>query len=118
MTTTSASTTPASPARFPRYCAVCEAGFWDGYLCEDAGDTYCSLDCAAVHNGMTREQLVAQLDAWDAAGYPTETAPCVFWTDWYGIDAEDYDDVPTPEDDPHAEFTTEGAYYPDANGSR
>ena len=28
--------------------------------------------------------------------------------------SSDYDDMPTPDDDPHAEFTDDGAYYPDA----
>ena len=116
MTTTANSAN--SPERFPRYCAVCQAGFWDGYLCDGSGDAYCGLECAAVHNGMTREQLEADMDAWEPSNGSRETEPCVFWTDWYGIDLEDYDDVPTPADDPHAEFTTEGAYYPDANGSR
>ena len=112
MTTTT--TTPANgPERFPRYCAVCRSGFWDGYLCEDMGYAYCGLECAAVHNWMTLEQLNASMDAWEAAGFTTETEPCVFWTDWYGLDLEDYDDIPNADDDPHAEFTDDGAYYPD-----
>ena len=28
--------------------------------------------------------------------------------------SSDDDDMPTPDDDPHAEFTDDGAYYPDA----
>jgi len=102
MTTTTTSAT--APEHFPRYCVMCQAGMWDGYLCEDSGDAYCGLHCAAGDHGMTIEQLTAELDVWAAADYSAETEPVVYWTDWRDIDPADYDDMPTLEDDPHEEF--------------
>ena len=97
--------TPANtPEQFPRYCVMCQAGMWDGYLCEGSADAYCGLECAAADHGMTAQQLAADLEVWAAADYSAETEPVVYWTDWRDIDPADYDDMPELEDDPHEEF--------------
>ena len=49
MTTTTTTTTPANgPERFQRYCAVCMVGVREGFLCEDIGAVFCTVECAAV----------------------------------------------------------------------
>ena len=120
--TTTATNTANGPERFPRYCYTCTTGMWDGYLCEDNSTVFCTLECAALGlhhhpfgpSATTVEELQLALDVWAESDYRDDVEPPIYWTDWLDIPLSDYDDMPTPDDDPHAEFTDDGAYYPDA----
>lgn len=94
MTTTPATTTPASPDRYPRYCAECGEGMRTGYQHEeDTSLTYCSLGCAADGCEMTVEEMEEAYDnAVDGreARRPSREA-LVTYEEWTDSPHEDYE---------------------------